>query len=318
VRSSANPRPLLQRTSPETPMSLEAQSLLNEWSPPVALDVVLSLITIIYFRGWLSLRRASPALLSIRPLAAFLTGMFLLWVAIGSPLSAFDDASLTVHMIQHILLMLGIPPLLLLGAPALPLLHGLPQSFVRAVLGPFLRWSSAQSLGRFLTHPLVCWILAAIALISWHVPSAFEFALRSDFWHEVEHICFFITAILFWWPVIQPFPSEARWPRWFIPLYLFLGMFPSSALGAFLVFCDRVLYPSSLKATALFSITPLTDQVIAGGLMWVLGMFVCLIPAVVITLKLLSPHTSLPGAALSNSSLFRSKEYLSSNRSSQL
>ena len=57
--------------------------------------------------------------------------MFLLWVAIGSPLSAFDDASLTVHMIQHILLMLVIPPLVLLGAPSLPLLHGLPQS-VRA------------------------------------------------------------------------------------------------------------------------------------------------------------------------------------------
>lgn len=299
-------------------MSPEAQSLLNEWSPPVALDVIVLLTIIFYFRGWLSLRRASPGLFSIRRLAAFLASMFLLWVAIGSPLSAFDDASLTVHMIQHIFLMLVIPPLVLLGAPALPLLHGLPQSFVRAVLGPFLRWSSAQSLGKFLTHPLACWILAAIALIAWHVPSAFELALRSDFWHEVEHICFFSTSILFWWPVIQPFPSEARWPRWLIPLYLFFGMFPGSALGAFLVFCDRVLYPSNLEAPALFSITPLTDQIIAGALMWVLGMFVCLIPAVIITLKLLSPHASLPGAPLPSSSLFPSKEFLSANRPSQL
>ena len=229
-------------------MSPEAQSLLNQWSPPIALDVIISLSAIFYFRGWLALRRASPNLLLIGRLAAFLASMFLLWVAIGSPLSAFDDASLTVHMIQHILLMLVIPPLVLLGAPSLPLLHGLPQSFVRAVLGPFLRWSPAQSLGKFLTHPIVCWILAAIALLAWHVPSAFELALRSDFWHEVEHICFFFTSILFWWPVMQPFPSEARWPRWSIPLYLFLGMFPSSALGAFLVFCDRVLYPSYLEA----------------------------------------------------------------------
>jgi putative membrane protein len=299
-------------------MSPEAQSLLNEWSTPIAPDIILSLTAIFYFRGWLALRRSSPGLLSIRRLAAFLASMFLLWVAIGSPLSAFDDVSLTAHMIQHLLLMLVIPPLVLLGAPALPLLHGFPQSFVRAIFGPFLRWSPAQSLGKFLTHPLACWILAAVALIAWHVPSAFELALRSDFWHEVEHICFFSTSILFWWPVIQPFPSEARWPRWLIPLYLFFGMFPGSALGAFLLFCDRVLYPSYLQAPPLFSITPLTDQIIAGALMWVLGMFVCLIPAVLITLKLLSPHTLLPGAALSSATLVPSKEYFSVNPPSQL
>jgi putative membrane protein len=299
-------------------MSPEAQSLLNEWSTPIALDIIISLTAIFYFRGWLALRRASPGLLSIRRLAAFLASMFLLWVAIGSPLSAFDDVSLTAHMIQHILLMLVIPPLLLLGAPALPLLHGLPQLFVRAILGPFLRWSPVQSLGKFLTHPLACWILAAVALIAWHVPSAFELALRSDLWHEVEHICFFSTSILFWWPVIQPFPSEARWPRWLIPLYLFFGMFPGSALGAFLLFCDRVLYPSYVQAPPLSSITPLTDQIIAGALMWVLGMFVCLIPAVLITLKLLSPHTLLPGAALASATLVPSKEYSSANPPSQL
>jgi putative membrane protein len=299
-------------------MSPEAQSLLNQWSTPVALDVIIALTAVFYFRGWLSVRRASPDLLSFRRLAAFLAGMFLLWVAIGSPLSAFDDRSLTVHMIQHILLMLVIPPLVLLGAPALPLLHGLPRWFVRAVLGPFLRWSPVQSLGKFLTHPIVCWVLAAVALIAWHVPSAFELALRSDSWHEVEHLCFLSTSILFWWPVIQPFPSEARWPRWSIPLYLFLGMFPSSALGAFLAFCDRILYPSYSEAPALLSVTPLADQIIAGALMWVLGMFVCLIPAVIITLKLLSPRSALPGAALSAPLLFSSKEYFSANPPSRL
>lgn len=299
-------------------MSAEAQTLLNDWSPPIALDVIVALTAIVYFRGWFSLRRASPGLFSAGRLAAFLSSMFLLWVAIGSPLSAFDDASLTVHMIQHILLMMVIPPLVLLGAPALPLLHGLPQSFVRVVLGPFLRWSPVQSLGKFLTHPLVCWILPAIALLAWHVPAAFELALRSDFWHEVEHVCFLSTSILFWWPVILPFPTEARWPRWSIPLYLFLGMFPGSALGAFLLFCDRVVYPSYLEAPALFSITALSDQIIAGALMWVVGLFVCAIPAVIITLKLLSPPTSLPGAALSNAPLFTAKEYFSANPPSQL
>lgn len=271
-------------------MSPAAQSLLNEWSPPLLLDATILLTALIYLRGWLSLRRSSPCLLPTRRLAAFLAGMFFLWFAIGSPLSAFDEASLTVHMIQHILLMLVVPPLVLLGAPSLPLLHGLPQSFVRSTLGPFLRYALVQRVGKILTHPLVCWILAAVALLAWHVPSAFDLALRSDFWHDVEHLCFLSTSILFWWPVLQPFPAEARWHRWSIPLYLFFGMFPGAALGAFLVFCDRVLYSSYLQAPPVFSITPLTDQILAGTLMWVLGTFVYLIPAVVITLKLLSPR----------------------------
>jgi hypothetical protein len=70
----------------------------------------------------------------------------------------------------------------------------------------------------------------------WHVPSAFELALPSDSWHEIEHACFLFSSVLFWWPVVQPFPSESRWPRWCTPLYLFLGMFPGGALGAFLAF----------------------------------------------------------------------------------
>jgi cytochrome c oxidase assembly factor CtaG len=278
-------------------MSPEAQSILKEWSPPIIINVVIFVTALLYLRGWLSLRRSSPDLLRPSRLTAFLAGMFSLWIAIGSPLSAFDEASLTVHMVQHILLMLVVPPLVLLGAPSLPFLHGLPQSFVRSTLGPFLRWAPVQSLGNFLTHPVVCWSLAAAALIGWHVPSAFELALRSEAWHEVEHACFLATSILFWWPVVQPFPSEARWPRWSMPLYLFLGTLPGGALGAFLAFCDRVLYPSYNEAPSLFVITPLQDQIFAGALMWVFGLFVCMIPAVFMTLKLLSPRVIQPAAS---------------------
>jgi putative membrane protein len=299
-------------------MSPVAQSLLNDWSPPIALNISIVLVAFVYFRGWLSLRRSSPGLFSAHRLSAFLAGMLLLWVAIGSPLAAFDDGSLTVHMIQHILLMLAIPPLILVGAPSLALLHGLPQWFVRTALGPFLRWHPVQWLGKFLTHPLTCWFLAAIALLAWHVPSAFELALRSDFWHEVEHACFFSTSLLFWWPVVQPFPSEARWPRWSVPFYLFLGMFPSSVLGAFLTFCDRVLYPSYAQTPTLFQISPLSDQIIAGALMWVLGTFVCFVPAVIITAHLLTPPLAVPRTPQSIPSDFTPKEFNSASAPSRL
>jgi len=270
-------------------MSAAAQSLLNEWSPPLGLDLTLLLTFAIYLRGWFFLRRSSSSIFSLSRLCAFFAAMFFLWIALGSPLSAFDEASLTVHMVQHILLMFVVPPLALLGAPAVPLLHGPPQFFVRSVIGPVFRWTPLQRFGKFVTHPVFCWISAAVALLAWHVPAAFELALRSDVWHEVEHLCFLTTSILFWWPVVQPYPSAVRWPRWSMPVYLFIGMLPGGALGAFLVFCDRVVYPSYLQSPAIFAMSPLTDQTFAGALMWVLGSFVCLVPATLIVLKLLSP-----------------------------
>lgn len=270
-------------------MSPEAQAILHEWSPPIGVNLALAFTALFYIRGWILLRRTASSPLSNTHLFAFLGGIFALWIAIASPLAAFDECSLTVHMIQHLLLMFAAPPLLLLGAPVVPFLHGLPQFFVRTVLGSLFRRAWVQRLGTFLAHPGVCWFLATVTMIAWHIPSAFELALRSDAWHEAEHVCFLTTSLLLWWPVIQPFPSQPRWSPWSIPIYLLLAMFPGSALGAFLAFYDRVLYPSYVTAPQIFSMTPLTDQILAGVLMWVSGIFIFGLPVVLITLRLLSP-----------------------------
>jgi len=274
-------------------MTPDAQALLRSWSPPIAVNLTLFLSVLVYVIGWFRLRRVFPNLISNWRLAAFLSGACSLWIAIGSPLEAFDDVSLSVHMVQHMLLMAVAPPLVLMGAPLLPLLRGLPRWIVRSTVGPVLSLAPLQWAARFLTQPAFCWLAATVALIGWHVPVAFELALRSNFWHEVEHACFFATSLLFWWPVVLPFPSDARWPRWSIPLYLFLGTLPGGALGAFLVFWDRVLYPTYASTPPLLSVSSLEDQVIAGALMWVLGTVVYLIPAILITIQLLSP--SEPG-----------------------
>jgi cytochrome c oxidase assembly factor CtaG len=270
-------------------MSPDAQAILRSWSSPTALNLTLFLTVLVYVKGWFRLRRVFPNLISNWRLAAFLSGVCSLWTAIGSPLEAFDDVSLAAHMLQHLLLMAVAPPLVLLGAPLLPLLRGLPRWIVRSTVGPVLSWTPLRWVARFLARPAFCWLAATVALIGWHAPAAFELALRSGSWHEVEHACFFATSLLFWWPVVLPFPSDARWPRWSIPLYLFLGTLPGGALGAFLVFCDRVLYPTYAATPPLLSVSPLEDQVIAGALMWVVGTIVYLIPAVLITVQLLSP-----------------------------
>jgi cytochrome c oxidase assembly factor CtaG len=271
-------------------MTQDFHSILESWSPPLGVNVALCLAVVIYTAGWFRLHTVFPWLISAWRLAAFVAGIASVWIAIGSPLAAFDGVSLTVHMAQHLLLMTVAPPLILLGAPALPLLRGLPGRFIRSVVGPFLRWGVVKWLGRAITSPVVCWLAAALALIVWHIPRVFELALRWGWLHELEHACFFGAGLLFWWPVIQPWPSAPRWPRWSIPLYLFGATLPCDVLSAFLVFCDRVVYSSYLSAPRPFHISPLADQQCAAALMWTCVTVIFLVPAVVVTMQILSRH----------------------------
>jgi putative membrane protein len=271
-------------------MNANAHALLQSWSNPLGLDLALCLTALVYARGWFRLRSAFPNLLSSWRLAAFFSGIIAIWIAIGSPLNAFDDVSLTVHMLQHLLLMSLAPPLILLGAPQLPLLHGLPQSLARGVVSPILRWAPVKRLGDLIANPAFGWLGAAAALIGWHIPAIFQLALRWNWLHELEHASFLGAGLLFWWPVIQPWPSVARWPRWSIPLYLFCATLPCDALSAFLVFCDRVVYSPYLSAPRVFAWSALEDQQCAAALMWASVTILLLVPAVIVTMQILAPH----------------------------
>jgi cytochrome c oxidase assembly factor CtaG len=271
-------------------MPADFQLVARTWSVPIGLDLTLFFTTLIYLRGWFRLRAVSASLIPAQPLAAFLAGIACVWIAIGSPLDAFDEILLSVHMAQHLLLMAVAPPLILIGAPALPLLQGLPQSVARKVVGPVLRWRAMKWFGHFITNPAICGLAATLSLIVWHFPVMFELALRFGWLHVVEHVCFFSTGLLFWWPVVQPWPSIARWPRWSIPLYLFCATLPCDVLSGFLAFCDRVVYTSYLSAPRAFDISPLQDQQFAAALMWVAVTIIFLIPAVIVTIHLLSPQ----------------------------
>ena len=192
-------------------------------------------------------------------------------------------------MIQHVLLMMLIPPLILMGAPHLVLLFGMPKAILHGVLRPFLGWTPQKSLTLILLHPVNCWLAFVATTLTWHTPVMFEVALRSELWHAVEHFCFLGTALLFWWPVIQPWPSRARWPRWAMIPYLFLADFQNTVLSAFLIFCDRVLYPTYAAAPRIVGMSALEDQAAAGAIMWVPGSFVFLIPMLWITIRVLTP-----------------------------
>ena len=261
---------------------------LRSWAIPPAATFAVIVTALVYLRGWWLLRRAGSRAVPPWRAVMFLAGLLTLWIALASPMDVFNSFLLTAHMLQHMLLMMVAPPLILLGAPLIPLVRGLPIFAAREFAGPFLNWPVATRVGRALTHPVVALLLMGAAMFAWHTPALYELALRSAAWHQFEHACFFLTSLIFWWPVIQPWPSRPHWPRWAMVPYLLVADLQNTVLSAILAFSDRVLYPSYTAVPRLFGLSPLEDQVASGAVMWVLGSVAFLIPAIVIAVQCLS------------------------------
>jgi cytochrome c oxidase assembly factor CtaG len=256
----------------------------------------LALVAWVYARGWLLIRRNRLVDAAVWQLAAFMVGLLSLWIAIGSPLTAYQHELLTIHMVQHVLLMAVAPALLLLGAPALPLVYGIPSRSARRALQQALHPLRTRSLQRVRSNAGVCWLAPVVALIGWHVPAGFALGMRSQGWHDFQMASFFATGVVFWAPVVHWQSRFAIAQPWLIPLYLFAATLPCDALSAFLVFCNRVVYPSYLSTPRLLGIPALHDQQCAGALMWVSITLIYLVPAAAITVQLLSPPRTYPSA----------------------
>jgi cytochrome c oxidase assembly factor CtaG len=261
---------------------------LRSWQFQPYLTLALATTAIVYTRGWRALQAQMPERFGPGRLAAFLGGLAAIFIAVASPLDAFAGLLLQVHMAQHLLLMMVAPPLLWLAAPAVPLMRGLPHPLAKSALGPFLAWPQLQRAARALGHPLVGAGTFAAALIIWHLPGPYQLALRSPGWHELEHASFLLAGLLFWWPVVQPWPSHAHWPRWTMIPYLVVADFLNTIFSALFVFSERIIYPAYAAAPRLWNIDPRDDQAIAGALMWVPGSIAFLLPAALIAVEQLS------------------------------
>jgi cytochrome c oxidase assembly factor CtaG len=239
--------------------------------PAVTLSLVIAFAGGVYFRGWLH-HRLTPAWRA----GSFFLGLLATWIAVVSPVASLDSHMLTAHMIQHLLLMTLAPPLIWLGEPLI-------------AVAPF-RWTVPKRLGRLLGHPAFCWLAAAVTLVVWHVPAIFQLAMQSPACHFIEHASFLTTGLLFWWPVIQPWPSVPQWPRWSMLLYLFLATLPCDVLSGLLVFGDRVVYPMYLSMPQMGALSPLEDQQCAAALMWTCVTVVFLVAGTVLSMQILSPR----------------------------
>ena len=266
------------------------QNLWVAWSFPLVPFAGLIVTLALYVRGWLALQRTRAFEVPPWRAACFVGGLTTLWIALASPIDALDDYLLTAHMLQHFILMSISPPLIVLGAPAVPLLRGMPRGLIRGLSRPLFRASWFHGLCRLLVHPVFAWLAMNVAYLGWHIPPIFELTFQSERIHDFEHLCFFLTSLAFWWVVLAPWPSRPRWPRWTVIPYLLGADIVNTVLSATLAFSGRVLYPSYAEAQRITSLTPLKDQVAAGSEMWVLNSMVMLAPAVFFTLHLLTPR----------------------------
>ena len=272
-------------------MSTATQAIFAAWSPPFWLTVAVLAVSAIYVRGWFAIRKTRAAYFTGTRLFFFLCGMVVLWLAIASPIDGFADALLSAHMVQHFLLMSAVPPLVLLGAPVVPLLRGLPRPLLKTCIGPLIAWRPLRQFGHYIISPMVAWLTFNLVFLAWHLPAAYDLALRDENIHDFEHLCFLGTAILFWWVIIHPWPNRVRSTSWMVLLYLLSADIVNTALSAFLTFCNRPIYQFYVTRPNPFHISALSDQVAGGVIMWVLNSTVFLVPAMWLAVQLAGSGT---------------------------
>jgi putative membrane protein len=164
----------------------------------------------------------------------------------------------SAHMVQHLLLTLLMPPLLLAGIPGW-------------MLRPLLKQPLIGGLARVLTRPKVCFATFNIVVALWHVPIFYNAAVESHAIHIVQHLMFMASAVMLWWPVLSQLPELPRLSYPMQMLYLFLTTLPMSVVAVFITYSQNLLYPGYSAAPRILGVTPMQDQLIGGLIMWIPG-----------------------------------------------
>ena len=185
----------------------------------------------------------------------FSAGVLTLYVALSSPIHHLADNFLfSAHMVQHLLLILVVPPLLLAGTPGW-------------LVRPLLRGRWTLILGKWLTRPLAAFAISGIVLAAWHVPVLYDATLQFHGVHILEHMMFLVSAVIMWWPIMSPLPEMSRASYPIQMVYLFLLSLPAGFIGAAITFSQQVLYGYYATVPRLWGIDVVSDQQIGGLIM---------------------------------------------------
>ena len=248
----------------------EGQNLWTVWNLNPLPTLLLLLAAYLYLTGLSRWERPShPVVLWQR--ICFFSGLVLLFGALQSPLDPLAEHMLSFHQIQHFLLRMAAPLLILLGAPLTPMLRGLPTWALLGIVRPAVGNRRCRRGYELLTNPVVTTALFMSILYIWQVPGAHNLALRNDAVHELMHFSMLSSGLLFWWLVIDPKPHRSRMHYGLRVLYLGLIVIPNTLLGAAITFADSVIYSGYAAVEQPFDISLMTDQQIGGAILWVPG-----------------------------------------------
>jgi putative membrane protein len=221
---------------------------------------------------WLWQRRRESRGGARRDALLFGGGLLAIVAALNGPVHDLSDGYLfSAHMVQHLVLTLVVPPLLLAGTPGFVL---------DAALRPLLAHAASRPLVRVPTHPLGALAVYTIALVGWHLPGPYNAALETHGWHIVEHLTLLAASTLAWWPILSRSTLAPALPYAAQLLYLFVFGMPMTVVGAMVTAAERPLFPLYVEAPRLFALSPLADQRLGGVIMWVPA---GIIPVVVFT-----------------------------------
>ncbi len=202
--------------------------------------------------------------------ARFIAGLVVTVVALNGPLHDLSDSFLfSAHMVQHLVLTLLVPPLLISGTPA--------SLFRQALRSP-----AVARIARVIGRPVFCFAAFNVVIAVWHFPVLYNFALAHHAVHIGQHLMFLVAAVLMWWPLLSPLPELPRLSYPLQMLYCFLMTIPMSLVAIFITYADSVLYPSYASAPRVWQLSPMQDQMIGGLIMWIPGglFFVCVMAVV--------------------------------------
>jgi cytochrome c oxidase assembly factor CtaG len=250
------------------PVAPDAAAFALGWSFDLTIWLPLVLAAAAYLWAVRRIDAAHPAspVPRDRPVF-FLLGLAAIAVALQSGIERYDTTLFSVHMVQHVILIFLAAPAIVLAAPITVLLRVATPAVRRERILPVLH----SRVVRFLGHPLVAWLLFTGVMWGTHFSPLFDAALENPWLHDLEHVLYLGSAILFWWPMVGRDPSPWRMGHPARLLFMFMQMPFNSFLGVAILFSGTVLYPHYATTGRPWGPTPLEDQQAAGALMWGLG-----------------------------------------------
>jgi putative membrane protein len=229
--------------------SISLTSFTIHWSTVIGLAV----LSVVY--EW----RARSADMAHARRVSFYAGLATIFLSLNGPLHDLSDYYLfSAHMVQHLILTLAVPPLLICGTPGW-------------MLRPLLRNRAVASVARALTRPAVCFATFNVVLAAWHVPVLYNLAMARHNLHIAQHLMFMVAAVMLWWPVLSQLPELPRLSYPLQMLYLFLTSIPMSIVAVYITYSEDLLYPAYAAAPRVIPLSPMQDQLLGGLIMWIPG-----------------------------------------------